>query len=101
MFGENGLWERNHLDMENFKVPFIYYGIGSEPEFNERMKKTDIVTHYDLGGLIAGLFGLEIVNPGLKKGLLYANGVAAYGRSGYIGFVLNGSGSIENISVHK
>lgn len=101
MFGENGLWGHNHLDMENFKVPFIYYGIGSEPEFNEMMKKTDIVTHYDLGGLIAGLFGLEIVNPGLKKGLYYANGVAAYGRSGYISFVLNGSGSIENINVHK
>ena len=72
MFGENGLWGHNHLDIENFRVPFIYYGVGMESEFNEKVKKYGIVTHYDLGNIIAGLFGIEIFNPDQEKGLYYA-----------------------------
>jgi len=101
MFGENGLWGHNHLDVEDFKVPFIYYGIGADTEFTKEMKSLNIATHYDLGNYIAELFGLEIINPGQKKGVYYLNGVAAYGRSGYMSFNVNSAGLIENVRVHK
>lgn len=101
MFGENGLWGHNHLDMENFKVPFIYCGIGADQEFTEKMKKVVLATHYDIGNYIADLFGLSIVNPGQEKGVYYLNGVAAYGRSGYMSFRLTDTGIIDDVKVHK
>ncbi|WP_027358427.1 phosphoethanolamine transferase [Desulforegula conservatrix] len=101
MFGENGLWGHNHLDMENYKVPFIYYGTGKDEEFKGKMKSLGVVTHYDLGNYLAELFGLEIINPGQEKGLYYLNGVAAYGRSGYMSFKINAAGAIDDVKVHK
>lgn len=101
MFGENGLWGHNHLDLENFKVPFIFYGIGTDPEFTKKMKSLKVATHYDLGNYLAGLFGMEIVNPGVEKGRYYLNGVAAYGRSGYMGITVDENGDIGNVEVHK
>lgn len=101
MFGENGLWGHNHLDIENFKVPFIYYGIGADPSITENIRDKKVVTHYDLGNYIARIFGLEIINPFQEKGTYYANGVAAFGRSGYLSFKINDEGVIRDVKVNK
>lgn len=75
MFAGNGLWGHNHLDMENYKVPFIYCGIGADPGFTGKMKALGVATHYDLGNYLAELFGFEIINPEQEKGVYYLNGV--------------------------
>lgn len=73
-------------------VPFVFYGVGADAKFIDEMKSASIVTHYDLGNYLASLFGVKITNSGQEPGLYYVNGVAGYGRSGYMSYRVNKSG---------
>lgn len=97
MFGENGLWGHNHMDMENFKVPLMYYGIGADPRFVDTIRSQKVIPHYTLGLSIAELFGVTIRNPSEENTIFYANGVAAFGKSGYLRFRISPEGAIQDI----
>ncbi|TYT74854.1 phosphoethanolamine transferase [Desulfobotulus mexicanus] len=101
MFGENGLWGHNHMDMENFKVPLIYYGIHADPGFTGKIREEKVITHYQLSLYTAELLGTRIINPGEEEGIFYVNGVAAFGRSGYLRFRITEEGSIEEIELMR
>ncbi len=84
LFGQHGLFGHDHLVLESYMVPIMFYGLGAENSFVERFKKLRWPTHYELGKLIANRLGFRIDNPNEKPGYFYANGVSSLGRSGYL-----------------
>jgi len=58
-----------------------------------------LTSHYQLGKKIAGVLGYEIRNPREEDGIVYVNGVASLGRSGYMRFCQGEGGRPENLQV--
>jgi glucan phosphoethanolaminetransferase (alkaline phosphatase superfamily) len=84
--GENGHWGHDQLNLDSPSVPIIFYGVGVDAQFISGLRKEPLYTHYEMGKKIAELLGYEIHNPEEEAGVVYVNGVASFGRSGYLRF---------------
>ena len=76
--GEDNLWGHTVLSFRSAESPFLLYSrqLHSLPKKHVENKK--IVTHYEIGKLLANIFGFEIVNPNEVEGLFYINGSHLY-----------------------
>jgi glucan phosphoethanolaminetransferase (alkaline phosphatase superfamily) len=83
-FGEEGRWGHDRLTCGSSLVPLLYYTIGGEPDFLNRLRSLHMPTHYELGLLIADRLGYTITDPNREEGWFYVGGVAAFGKSGYM-----------------
>ena len=88
--GENGRWGHDKLTINTSMVPFMFYGRNVEPAFKDKFLGLHMPTHYELGILLAELLGYTIHNPYEEKDVVYVNGVASFGKSGYMRFTKNG-----------
>lgn len=84
--GENGHWGHDQLNLDSPSVPIIFYGIGVDGRFISGLREKPLFTHYEMGKKIAEVLGYEIHNPNEEEGVVYVNGVASFGRSGYLRF---------------
>ncbi len=99
--GENGHWGHDQLNLDSPAVPIMFYGRGGDPEFIREMREKPPSTHYEMGKKIAELLGYEIHNPGEEDGIVYVNGVASFGRSGYLRFHKGERGRPEDLQVFR
>ncbi len=83
-FGEEGRWGHDRLTCGSSLVPFLFYSIGGESRFLERIRSLHMPTHYELGLLIADRLGHTIIDPNREEDWFYVGGVAAFGKSGYM-----------------
>ncbi|MDH3347537.1 MAG: phosphoethanolamine transferase [Desulfobulbaceae bacterium] len=85
--GENGRWGHDKLTINTSMVPFMFYGVDIHTPFLDKLRSIHMPTHYELGVLVADLLGYKIKNPNEEKDIVYINGVASFGKSGYMRFV--------------
>lgn len=93
--GENGFLGHDRLDFEVATVPFMFYGTGDAAEYVPQIRALDLLTHYEMGKLIAKQLGCEILNPNEERGIFYIQGVVALGKGGYMKCRRNG----ENVTI--
>ena len=84
--GENGHWGHDQLNLDSPSVPLIFYGVGVDAQFIGGLRQKPLYTHYEMGKKIAEVLGYDIHNPEEEAGVVYVNGVASFGRSGYLRF---------------
>jgi glucan phosphoethanolaminetransferase (alkaline phosphatase superfamily) len=99
--GENGHWGHDQLNLLSPAVPLIFYGAETNPLFTQEMKKKPLQSHYQMGKKIAALLGYEIHNPEEEDGIIYVNGIASFGRSGYMQFRWDEGGNHENLKIFR
>lgn len=99
--GENGHWGHDQLNLDSPSVPIMFYGLGVEPKFIKEMREKPLYTHYEMGLKIAEVMGYEIHNPEEESGIVYVNGVASLGRSGYLRFRRGQGGRPENLQIFR
>lgn len=99
LFGENGLWGHNHLNLDSVAVPVGYYTNSGNNIIRSKLMTSKRPTHYEVALGIAELLGYSINDPNTEPGVFYANGLAAFGKSGYIQFQRNEHGSIGDVTV--
>lgn len=88
--GEDGRFGHNTLDFGSARVPFMFYGINAPDELLGEMRaQPQILTHYEIGKLVARLLGHHIANPNEQAGAHYLNGVDIMGRAGFMAYRLN------------
>jgi len=97
--GENGHWGHDRLDLVSSVVPIMFYGRGGDGRYLREMRDKPPRTHYQLGKMIARMLGYDIRNPAEEDGVVYVNGVASFGRSGYMRFRLTDSGALRDLRV--
>lgn len=66
LFGENGLFGHNHLHQDCALVPFFVYSKDGDTKFISDIKKMKLLSHYDIGVLIANRMGGKIVSSALR-----------------------------------
>ncbi len=84
LFGQHGLFGHDHLVLDSYEVPIMFYGLRPEKDFVERFNKLSWPTHYELGKMIADRLGFTLENPNERPGYFFLNGVSSLGRSGYL-----------------
>ncbi len=99
--GENGHWGHDQLNLDSPSVPIMFYGIGVEPRFIREIKEKPLYTHYEMGKKIAEVLGYEISNPEEEDRIVYVNGVASFGRSGYLRFRRGEGGRPEDLQIFR
>lgn len=67
LFNYDGMYGHNNLIIEQAKVPFFFKSYQKRPI-------PSIVSHYQIGKLIASDIGYEIENPNEKTGIYYLHG---------------------------
>lgn len=97
--GEDGHWAHDQLDLISPAVPIMFYGEGVADTFIGELRDKPLITHYELGKKIAAVLGYEIRNPGEEDDIVYVNGVASLGRSGYLRFRRGAGGRPEDLQV--
>ncbi len=97
--GEKGHWGHDQLDLVSPLVPIMFYGQGVAEQFIRGLRDRPLTSHYQLGKKIAGVLGYEIRNPGEHANIVYVNGVASLGRSGYLRFRQGEGGRPEKLQV--
>ena len=97
--GENGPWGHDQLDLVSPLVSIMFYGERVAEQFIRELRDRRLTSHYQLGKKIAGVLGYEIRNAGEEDGIVYVNGVASLGRSGYMRFRQGEGGRPENFQV--
>jgi glucan phosphoethanolaminetransferase (alkaline phosphatase superfamily) len=97
--GENGHWAHDQLDLISPTVPIMFYGEGVADRFIRELRDKPLATHYELGKKIAAVLGYAIGNPGEEENIVYVNGVASLGRSGYLRFRRGEGGKPEDLQI--
>ncbi len=67
-FGDGGVYGHGTLDRRVADVPAMVLGIHPDPAFMARFSEFKVLTHHDLGLLVADRLGFEIVNPNAEPG---------------------------------
>ncbi len=97
--GENGHWGHDRLDLVSAVVPIMFYARGGDGRYLREMRDKPPATHYQLGKMIARMLGYDIRNPAEEDGIVYVNGVASLGRSGYMRFRVTDNGERRDLRV--
>lgn len=97
--GENGHWGHDRLDLVSAVVPIMFYARGGDGRYLREMREHPPATHYQLGKMIARMLGYDIRNPAEENGIVYVNGVASLGRSGYMRFRVTDNGERRDLRV--
>jgi len=97
--GENGHWGHDRLDLVSSVVPIMFYARGGDGRYLREMRDKPPGTHYQLGKMIARMLGYDIRNPAEEGGIVYVNGVASLGRSGYMRFRVTDNGERRDLRV--
>lgn len=97
--GENGHWGHDRLDLVSSVVPIMFYARGDDGRYLREMRDKPPATHYQLGKMIARMLGYDIRNPAEEDGIVYVNGVASLGRSGYMRFRVTDNGERRDLRV--
>ena len=97
--GENGHWGHDRLDLVSAVVPIMFYARGGDGRYLREMRDKPPATHYQLGKMIARMLGYDIRNPAEEDGIVYVNGVASLGRSGYMRFRVTDNGEQRDLRV--
>lgn len=97
--GENGHWGHDRLDLVSAVVPIMFYARGGDGRYLREMREHPPATHYQLGKMIARMLGYDIRNPAEEDGIVYVNGVASLGRSGYMRFRVTDNGERRDLRV--
>ncbi|MBB5348155.1 phosphoethanolamine transferase [Desulfoprunum benzoelyticum] len=97
--GENGHWGHDRLDLVSAVVPIMFYARGGDGRYLREMREHPPGTHYQLGKMIARMLGYDIRNPAEEDGIVYVNGVASLGRSGYMRFRVTDDGERRDLRV--
>lgn len=95
--GDNGHWGHDRLDLVSSVVPIMFYARGGDGRYLREMREKPPGTHYQLGKMIARMLGYAIRNPAEKNGIVYVNGVASFGRSGYMRFRVTDNGELQDL----
>ena len=83
--GKNGRYGHAFLDDEVAQIPLFATIYNREDiHYIDWLKNSFYPTHYELGELIAGLFGFDIKNPNQEENIFYINGVDIAGNDGHI-----------------
>ncbi|MGW8160094.1 MAG: phosphoethanolamine transferase [Desulfoprunum sp.] len=99
--GDNGHWGHDRLDLVSSVVPIMFYARGGDGRYVREMRQKPPATHYQLGKMIARMLGYDIRNPAEEGGVVYVNGVASQGRSGYMRFRVSGNGELRDLRVFR
>lgn len=67
LFDYNGHWGHNNLTLEQGKVPFLF-------KQNQPMHISAVVSHYQMGKIIAADLGFTIINPNEHDNIFYMHG---------------------------
>ncbi len=88
MMGEGGKYGHGLLEPDILRVPFLFYGIGSETQAAvAKARELETPTHYEIGKFLAELIGYRIHNPNERDGLFYGNGPDLDGSMGCLPLV--------------
>jgi glucan phosphoethanolaminetransferase (alkaline phosphatase superfamily) len=79
----NGQFGHGMLTREEALVPFIFYAHHGDAAQMAKARLLENPTHYEMGGLIAGLLGYQIENPNVEAGIYYLNGTDLTGNAGF------------------
>jgi glucan phosphoethanolaminetransferase (alkaline phosphatase superfamily) len=83
--GETTGYGHNTLEFGSARVPFIYYGIDTPREIDLLAENMGcLVTHYEIGHLLAHLIGYRVYNPNEIDQVYYMNGIDISGRGGHL-----------------
>ena len=101
MLGQNDKWGHSFLNKIISEVPFFIYTKGVSQKnpwggvYGQDNIPPKLITHYDIGKLIAKILGYEIINPNTPDNVYYINGTDITGNAGFIKYKIENGKFIE------
>lgn len=74
LIDHRGVYGHNILVKETAHVPFVLYGTDLSQDTIAEINRYSYISHYQIGEVLAGILGYEVVNPNLEEGEFYIHG---------------------------
>ncbi len=95
LLGEGGLYGHGILNPGVAEVPCFIYGINGSQSFLESVRQKPVLSHYDMGILIADRLGYQINNPNYNENEHFVHGNDLYADYQFLQGTVNSKGIVE------